>query len=226
MKKIINSILSVCVIAVVAFAGYWGYKLYEDVIPCIPDTENYENLSDRAAAAKLFAHRHGLNENYCMFVDYSIPSGTPRLFVWSFAENKIIARTYVMHGAGGGSTDAKAQFSNRFGSNCSTLGRFKVTKLHGHRNKSGYRISGMDYDNKTALARGIMIHRSIWVDVNCWRRYIPLNMRACQGCFTVSSKGHAYLRNLIDSQDKNILLWSFCEEKAEMNTQIACRRND
>ena len=69
-----------------------------------------------------------------------------------------------MHGPGLGSTAEKPVFSNRPGSKCSALGRFVVTKKHGSKLKRSYRISGLDLDNQTALARGLMIHSSRWVD--------------------------------------------------------------
>ncbi|MBQ3631144.1 MAG: murein L,D-transpeptidase catalytic domain family protein [Prevotella sp.] len=142
-------------------------------------------------------------------MDYSIPSGTPRLFVWDFHQKKIAASTYVMHGPGSGSTDQKPRFSNRPGSKCSSLGRFLVTKEHGRRNKRGFFIKGLDTDNQTAYARGLMIHGSKWVDGHCWMRYIPLNAKCCQGCVTVSTRGMDYLYSLINKEKKPLLLWNF-----------------
>ena len=142
-------------------------------------------------------------------MDYSIPSGTPRLFVWNCKEGKIVAKTYVMHGVGGGSTNATPVFSNKVGSRCSSLGHFAVTKLHGSTLKRSFRLKGLDPSCSNAFKRGIMIHRSTWVDMNCWRKYIPLQSASCQGCITVSSKGMDYLETLINSQERPILLWSF-----------------
>lgn len=209
-KKRAVLIVSAFVVCITVFLGYWAAKYYGIAIPEIPDHFYYENLEERAVAAKAVAKRHNLNEDYCLFIDYSIPSGTPRLFVWSYKENKVIASTYVMHGPGMGSTAEKPVFSNRPGSNCSTLGRFVVTKQHGTKLKRSFRISGLDIDNQSALARGLMIHRSKWVDVNCWRKYIPLHAKSCEGCVTVSSRGMDYLEDLIKRENKNLLLWSFC----------------
>ena len=157
--------------AVGAFFLNWGWKYYG--LPELPDYREYESLEERADFALAYAKRHNLNEHYALFVDYSIPSGTPRLFVWDFRKNRIVARTYVMHGSGGGSTDERARFSNRPGSKCSSLGRFLVTKEHGRRNKRGFRIKGLDLDNKTAYGRGLMIHRAGWVDRHCWKSISP-----------------------------------------------------
>jgi len=150
-----------------------------------------------------------MNEHYALFVDYAIPSGKPRLFVWDFKERRIVASTYVMHGPGGGSTAEKPRFSNRPGSKCSSLGRFLVTKEHGNRNKRGFRMKGLDIDNQSAYVRGLMIHGARWVDRHCWKEYIPLNASCCQGRVTVSSRGMSYLWKLINKEKKSLLLWNF-----------------
>lgn len=167
------------------------------------------SLEERAAEAYRYATHHGLNTNYALFLDYSIPSGTPRLFVWDYNKNMIVARTYAMHGVGGGSTMSKPVFSNKSGSKCSSLGRFEVTKKHGSKIKRSYRLKGLDRSCSNAYRRGLMIHRSKWVDVWCWKKYIPLHEESCKGCVTVSSKGMNYLERLIQSKSEPILLWSY-----------------
>jgi hypothetical protein len=150
-----------------------------------------------------------MNEHYALFVDYGIPSGTPRLFVWDFHQRKIVASTYVMHGPGGGSTAERPVFSNKPGSECSSLGRFLITKEHGATLKRSFRLKGMDVDNRTAYARVLMIHGSSFLDGHVWMRYIPLHRASCQGCVTVSSRGMDYLWSLVNKEKKPILLWSF-----------------
>ena len=207
-RKRIISWLALGVVAVVAFFVLnWAWKYYG--LPELPDRREYKSIEERAAKALVFAKRHNMNKHYALFVDYSLPSGTPRLFVWDFRQNRIVASTYVMHGPGGGSTDERPQFSNRPGSKCSTLGRFLVTKEHGSRNKRGFRVKGLDIDNRSAYVRGIMIHSAKWVDIHCWKKYIPLNGKCCSGCVTVSSRGINYLYPLIMGEEKPLLLWSF-----------------
>lgn len=195
------------VLAVATFGLHWAWKYYGKRE--LPDRREYKTIEERADKALAFARRHNMNEHYALFVDYSVPSGTPRLYVWDYRKRKIAASTYAMHGPGGGSTDKRARFSNRPGSKCSALGRFLVTKEHGRRNKRGFRLKGMDVDNQTAYGRALMIHQSGWVDLNCWRKYIPLNGRCCAGCVTISSRGMNYLYPIIKRETKPLLLWSF-----------------
>ena len=198
-------------VGIVLFGLHWAWKYYG--LPELPDRREYKTIEERAEKALAFARRHNMNEKYALFVDYGIPSGTPRLFVWDFHQKRIVASTYVMHGPGGGSTAERPHFSNRPGSNCSALGRFLVTKDRGNRLKRSFRLKGMDFDNQTAYARGIMIHSAKWVDTWCWKKYIPLNSKCCQGCVTVSSRGMGFLWTLINKEKKPLLLWSFESKK-------------
>ena len=202
------AIMVLVIVIMAALCGvYWGWKYYG--LPAWPDRREYKTIEERAEKALAVSRRHNMNEHYAIFVDYSIPSGTPRLFVWDYLQKKIVSSTYVMHGPGGGSTDKRPRFSNRPGSGCSALGRFLITKEHGNRNKRGFRIKGLDVDNQSAYARGLMIHGSRWIDSHCWMRYIPLHGASCQGCVTVSSKGMSYLYTLISKEKKPLLLWNF-----------------
>jgi len=214
MKK--SLISSLCAFAILAIVGWWGYKYYMCTGPSTTyNGQDYETyLQHCALEAKDYAKVRGLNKDYCIFVDYGIPSGTPRVFVWSFKEEKVVARTYSMHGPGKGSTAEKPVFSNTPGSKCSALGHFAITKDHGRRQKRGFRLKGLDAANCNAYARGLMLHRSAWVDTHCWMKYIPLNSVSCQGCVTVSSRGFNYLEKLVKEQDKQILLWSIDSTKS------------
>ena len=175
----------------------------------IPGNSRYDELEFRAEKALKYAQRKGLNENYCLFVDYGIPSGKPRLFVWSFIDGKVIYSGHAMHGPGKGSTDETPVFSNVPGSHCSSLGRFEVTRHRGRRNKTGFYLKGLEFSNSSAFSRGMMIHSSKWVDYNRWRKYIPLNSKCCLGCVTVSTRDMAYINRLVGKEEGNLLLWSY-----------------
>lgn len=210
-RNCFTAMLLLMVVAAV-FGLHWAWKYYG--LPEWPDRREYKTIEERAEKALAFSKRHKMNEHYALFVDYGIPSGTPRLFVWDFHQKKIVASTYVMHGPGGGSTDEHPKFSNKPGSGCSSVGRFLVTKENGNRNKRGFRIKGLDIDNQTAYGRALMIHGSKWVDSHCWKRYIPMNRKSCLGCVTVSSRGMNYLWTLVNKEQKPLLLWSFVSKQS------------
>lgn len=207
MKKCYNK-LTLAAIGIFLMAS--GILIFPERRPGNKPPADTDPLAIRAAEALAYARKHHLNTDYVLLLDYSIPSGTPRLFVWDYEKNKVIARTYVMHGVGGGSTAKEPVFSNKVGSKCSSLGKFKVTMAHGSKLKRSYRLHGLEKSNSNAYRRGIMIHRSKWVDKWCWKKYIPLHEPSCQGCITVSSKGMSYLEKLIKSESTPLLLWSYC----------------
>lgn len=224
VKTVIISSVALALILTLSALGYWAWKYYflpnvEDTkgktgifIPAMPDRAEYESLKARAAVAHGFAKERNMSTRYALFVDYGVPSGTPRLYVWDFMQNKIVARTYVMHGPGMGSTAKKPVFSNKPGSNCSSLGRFLITKEHGKTNKTGFRLRGLDTDNQTAYRRGLLIHKSIYLDSHAWMNYIPLNGRSCLGCITVTSRGMDYIGKLVQNESRPILLWNYCSK--------------
>lgn len=180
---------------------------------CLDEMNSHREtvLREHAEKALTYAKKHGMNTNYVILVDYSIPSGSPRLFVWDFTAGKVGFKTHVMHGSGEGSTAEKPVFSNKIGSFCSSLGKFKVLKnRHGAKIKRSFMMEGLDSTNSNALVRGIMIHRSKWIDIWKWKRYIPLHEPSCQGCITVGSEGMNYLEKLIKAESKPLLLWSYC----------------
>ena len=203
-------VIVVTVIITIIFGLHWAWKYY--LLPEWIDSKDYKTIEERAERAIVFIKQNSMNENYMLFVDYSIPSGTPRLFVWDFQRKKIVASTYVMHGPGKGSTDKRPVFSNEPGSECSALGRFLVTKEHGATLKRSFRLKGMDGDNKTAYSRVLMIHGSTFLDGHVWMRYIPLRRASCQGCVTVTSRGMDYIWELVNNEKVPLLLWSYYEE--------------
>ena len=200
LKGILIAVLAILLLAVV---GIWSNDRHRQ------SCSTFESIEARAEEAYKFAKTKGLSLEKAFFVDYSIPSGTPRLFVWDFKEKRIVARTYVMHGSGGGSTAEKPCFSNEVGSGCSSLGRFKVTKSHVYHLKRSFLMVGYDKTNSNALKRGIMIHRSTWVDIKHRKKYIPLHSDSCRGCITVGTRGMKYLEKTIKADPKPILLWSY-----------------
>ena len=203
-------VIVVTVIIAIIIGLHWAWKYY--LLPEWVDSKEYKTIEERAERAIVFIKKHNMNENYMFFVDYSIPSGTPRLFVWDFQRKKIVASTYVMHGPGKGSTDKRPVFSNEPGSECSALGRFLVTKEHGATLKRSFRLKGMDGDNKTAYSRVLLIHGSTFWDGHVWMRYIPLHRASCQGCVTVTSRGMDYIWELVNNEKVPLLLWSYYVE--------------
>ena len=177
------------------------------------EQQYWSTISAIANDSKNYVQKHNLSDQYCLLVDYGLPSGTPRVYVWSFKENKIMFKAYTMHGSGGGSTDEEPVFSNKLGSKCSALGNFAITRQHGTINPAGYRLKALDEENANAWDRALMIHDSYWVDNYCDEKYIPLSEVICQGCVTVNVKAMEKIGRLVESESRMILLRSFVVNK-------------
>jgi len=170
-----------------------------------------EVLPSYAMKAQMYLAATDLNKDYCILVDYSIPSGKPRVFLWSFLENKIIFKAHTMHGPGGGSTKEHAVLGNVSGSNCSAPGHFKITRESGAKVRPSFRMKGLDKANSNAYERGIMLHGAWLVDqaLENHVKYLPIDKIWCAGCVTTSGDEIYYLESFIKGQSKSMLLWSF-----------------
>ncbi len=132
-----------------------------------------------------YCDKRGYSTDYYILVDFSIPSGKKRFFIYDLQQGKRVMSSYCMHGSGKGNTDAKPKFSNEIGSGCSSLGRFvmvgKCSKF-----KNSIRLRGLDNTNYSAETRGILIHSARKVArFSGEREYIPIGSES-RGCFTVS----------------------------------------
>ena len=162
---------------------------------------------------KEYCRKKDLSENYAIVVDYSIPSGKHRFFVCDLKKEKIITSSLCAHGAGKGSTVFKPIFSNEIGSNCSSLGHYKITGRH-QMSSSGlpsFRLQGLDTSNSNAMKRGILIHSAKLVSycrLGIYPFYLPLDRRISSGCFAIDIDMMDVVGDLVDKEKKPILLYA------------------
>jgi len=139
--------------------------------------------------------RLNLSEGSVIIVDYGKPSCEDRLYIYNVADLHCDYSGVVLHGCGGGSTPRTPSFSNEEGSNCSSLGLYKVAeKSRTNRIYPCLRLDGLDSTNSNARRRGILIHPSVRVTLlpfEMWGRCFKLS-DSSQGCFSVSL--HTYYK--------------------------------
>ena len=129
--------------------------------------------------------------NYLCIVNFGKHSGEERFFIYNIKKNKYEYSGLVQHGNGKGNTAGKPKFSNVIGSNCSSLGLYKITRkdnMHSWPNAPCFRMVGLDSTNSNAMARGILIHPSLTrtlMPFEVWGLDLPLTWES-QGCFAVS----------------------------------------
>ena len=129
--------------------------------------------------------------NYLCIVNFGKHSGEERFFIYNVRDNKYEYSGLVQHGNGKGNTASKPKFSNVIGSNCSSLGLYKITSkdnMHSWPGAPCFRMVGLDSTNSNAIARGILIHPSLTrtlMPFEIWGLDLPLTGES-RGCFAVS----------------------------------------
>ena len=110
------------------------------------------------------AHGEGVGATRLTLIDYSLPSLTPRLWVFDLASGKLLFEEYVAHGRNSGDNFARA-FSNEDSSLQTSLGLFLTRDTYQGHNGYSLRLDGLDKGlNDRALARAIVVHGAPYVD--------------------------------------------------------------
>lgn len=159
-----------------------------------PVSENYETQFISFVGHQQPKHA----EDISLYVDFSRTSDNKRFAVYDNKKNEIIAISKCSHGCGQGSTIDKPVFSNDIGSNCSSLGEYRVAEID--KMKNGFpciRIDGLDKTNSNARKRGIVIHElPIFTSTVFDDMKIPLTKYISSGCFAIAPEVFKLLINL------------------------------
>jgi hypothetical protein len=146
-----------------------------------------------AAYARVSAERLS-TRSLLAIVDYTLPSNQPRLWVIDTRSDSVLAREYVAHGwASGGIWPA--WFSNRWGSNQSSLGVFLTGDAYFGVRGLSLRLDGLEPGiNDRARARGLVLHGSPFVNAE---RASQGNLGRTEGCPAVPMRSARRLVNLL-----------------------------
>lgn len=97
-------------------------------------------------------------------IDYSLPSTTPRLWVFDIARGTLLFEELVAHGRNSGENYAES-FSNTNGSLQSSLGLFLTKETYAGRNGYSLRMDGLEVGfNDNAMERAIVFHGADYVN--------------------------------------------------------------
>lgn len=172
--------------------------------PVIKDINDLRKIEEKAREAKEFVAQNGMNQDWCLLLDFSYDLYTRRLIVYDLKSNEIIRRELVSHGNGGGSTPSKPVFSNVEGSFCSSLGKYKIGKraysnwgIHVH-----YKLHGLEPTNSNAFRRIIVLHSYA-------SAYCDYPTTASNGCPIVCDDVMRYLDEKLKQTTKPTLLWIY-----------------
>lgn len=158
-----------------------------------------------AMALKKYAVENGYDSSYALLANMGQLSNTSRLYLINLSTLEIISKGLVSHGRGKGYSVYSKQYSNEPGSNCTSLGKYKIMAPYNGAYGYSYRIEGLESTNNNALNRGIVIHTMGCIPDT--EHYAP----ACitEGCPAVSRKYFSSLKPVIESRKAPMLLWIF-----------------
>ena len=124
------------------------------------------------------AHSDEITKPYLYFVDYGLPSTTPRGYVFDMDSLRVIDGPFtVAHGRGSSTArdGVPSRFSNASGSNATSLGLYVARAIYSFHGKSaghsygsvGLRLMGVSHGfNDNAFARGVVAHGAPYVTPN------------------------------------------------------------
>ena len=97
-------------------------------------------------------------------IDYSLPSSSPRLWVFDLRSGQLLFKELVAHGRNSG-VDVATRFSDAMGSHQSSLGLFRTADTYVGQNGYSLRLDGLEPGfNSQARARAIVMHGAKYVD--------------------------------------------------------------
>lgn len=136
-------------------------------------------------------------------IDYSLPSTTPRMWVFDLNARKLLYREIVAHGVGSGDNYARV-FSNTTDSRQTSLGLFRTAETYYGKNGYSMRLDGLEKDiNHLARPRTIVVHGAPYVSAEFARRVGRLGRS--WGCPALRD---AVAQKLIDTVKDGTLLFA------------------
>lgn len=217
-KKIILIVLGIFVMLIVGGGCYLYWLIYYNskatAIPKNTVASLYWHTNVNPLDMKQvrnFCQRFGYNDDYYLVCDFGCRSGKKRFYLYDLSSGERIMSSYCMHGQGGGSTASKPAFSNKLGSNCSSLGLYALAGIGSKSFKNAIRLVGLSPSNYNAWARGILIHSAGKVSrFHGQNKYIPLGHES-NGCFAIEFKAlqRLMITYSLYGKQKRILLWAY-----------------
>jgi hypothetical protein len=152
-----------------------------------------------SGAVQFLTQNQTYNQDIVFLIDMKIASGKNRFFVVDVKNKKVIDKGLVAHGFG---KDGSVKFSNKSGSEMSSLGKYKVGESYKGKFGKSYKLYGLDSTNSNAYSRGIVIHE---YDEMPYEETDAEIVRS-QGCPMVNKQFFNRLEKILDTTTKPILL--------------------
>lgn len=169
------------------------------------DKYSVETLQQKIRKIKKFALENNYDATVAFFIDMQVKSGKARFLVVDLVHDTIIKKGLVAHGKGDEKFTFDRKFSNGEGSNCTSLGIYKIGKAYTGSFGLSYKLYGLNKTNSNALKRYVVLHAmgSIPYNESKW----PITQT--EGCPAVSPAFLNELAPILDHAPKNVLLYIY-----------------
>ncbi|HLY71757.1 MAG TPA: murein L,D-transpeptidase catalytic domain family protein [Puia sp.] len=168
--------------------------------------QEFSKINEKALLLKIFASERKCNKKIFFLVDMSLPSGKNRFFVYNTEKDSVINAGQVAHGHGNNGFSHYAIFSNKPGSSCTALGKYKIGAKYIGTYGVAYKLYGLDMSNSNAFARNIVLHAHDCVPAG---ETFPYPICNSSGCAMVSPGFLKEIEPLVDTCRQPVLLWVF-----------------
>ncbi|MDD3626132.1 MAG: murein L,D-transpeptidase catalytic domain family protein [bacterium] len=175
--------------------GYWLYSLnFKKQNIFFPETVS----ATAVCHVQRYLRDNNCDDIYAILIDMSMPSDKKRLFIIRLPSEEVIYSTYTAHGRGSGRGRYAKVFSDKKGSLCTTLGRYRVGENYTGTHGDSYKMIGLDESNANAEKRSIVIHSAWYVSEEFARE----NKRCgnSHGCPAVSEEAFKILKPVLDQK--------------------------
>jgi len=162
-------------------------------------------LQQKVQKLKAFAVANNYDTTMAFFVDMQVKSGKPRFFVVDLATREIVKKGLVAHGKGNEKFTFDRKFSNDEGSNCTSLGIYKIGKAYNGAFGLSYKLYGLNKSNSNALKRYVVLH-SMGSIPYAESKY-PITQT--EGCPAVAPEFLQELADILDNSSKKMLLYIY-----------------
>ncbi len=157
------------------------------------------------ASVKEFAKLNKYNSEIGFFIDMSLPSGSNRFFIYDFRKDSVVHAGLVTHGNCYQYWLEGRKYSNKIGSGCTSLGKYKIGKPYYGKFGLAYKLYGLEETNSNALKRFVVMHSHACVP----DEEIKDDICQSNGCPTVNPSFLEKLRIIVDKAPRPILLYIY-----------------
>ncbi|WP_241486031.1 murein L,D-transpeptidase catalytic domain-containing protein [Chryseobacterium angstadtii] len=185
--------------------------LFLFIISCVKAELQGGVFSEEIPEAKVLEIKNyikgkGYNQDIAIFINFRIPSGKYRYFIYDLKNNKVLQKAIVAHGSGSVVRNSEAlKFSNTEGSYQSSLGKYEILGSYIGKFGKSYRLNGLDTTNSNAMQRAIVLHSLGCVPDK--ESHIPACLSL--GCPMLSTNALLQTAKYLDTSEKPVILYAF-----------------